>query len=100
MATLHVSWITSTGGSSVDPGQSINDIVSAESVTTSGTSAKSGARPSNATHAICSSVDSAHYVTNAGLSVDAAATNSVYIASGLYHVFAVNKDQKIAAITA
>jgi len=100
MATLHVAWITSTGGSQIDPGQCINNIVSAETVTTSASSAKSGARPDLATHAVVSATDSAHYVTNAGLSVDAAATNSVWIASGGYHVFSVNKDQKIAAITA
>jgi hypothetical protein len=99
MATLHVAWITSTGGSQSDPGQCISDIISAETVTTSGTSAKSGVRPSNATHAVVSATDAAHYVTNAGLSADAAATNSVWIASGGYHVFAVNRDQKIAART-
>ncbi len=99
MATLHVAWISSSGGSQMDPGQCINDIASCEAVTTSGTSAKSGVRPASASHAICSAVDSAHYVTNFGLNVDASAINGVFIASGSYHVFAVNKDQKIAAIT-
>jgi hypothetical protein len=99
MATLHVAWIRSSFGGGGEPGQCINDIVSSENVTTSGTTARSGVRPANATHAVVTSVDSNHYVSNAGLTATIAATNSVVIMSGGFHAFAVGSGEKVAAVT-
>jgi hypothetical protein len=99
MATLHVAWIRSSSGGGSDPGQCIDDIVSSENVTTSGTTARSGVKPANATHALVTSIDSDHYVTNAGLTATAAATNTVVIKSGSFHAFRVGSGEKIAAVT-
>lgn len=101
MSTLHISWIVSDAPGGNDPGAMINDIVTSESVTTSGTSAQSGTRPAVATHALCSSIDAAHYVTPYGVSIDAAAANeSIYIPTGQFRVIRVPQSGKVAAITA
>lgn len=99
MATLHVAWIVTHEAAGEDPGAVVNDIISSEAVTTSGASAQSGTKPDGATHALCRSLDSAHYVTNKGLTASALVTNSVSVANGGYVVLRVPKGGRVAAIT-
>ena len=99
MATLHVAWITTQAAGGKDPGAVVNEIISAEAVTTSATSAKTGARPEGATHAFVRCLDSAHYVTNRGKTENASATNSISVADGGYVAIQVPKGGQIAAIT-
>lgn len=90
MATLYVSWI---GGVS---NNCAREPIKSETVTTSGTSAQSGANPSGAIVQLFS--DAAHYV-DVGSDPTATAANGVYVpASTLYHI-AVPDGVKIAAIT-
>ncbi|WP_298966155.1 hypothetical protein [uncultured Roseibium sp.] len=99
MATLHVAWITAQAAAGRDPGAIVNEIVSAEEVTTSLSSAISGIRPDKATHAFVRCLDSAHYVTNKGHIEDASASNSISVADGGFLAIQVPKNGRIAAIT-
>lgn len=66
MTTLHVAWIKTSAPAGANPGGIIEQVVSAEAVTTStGASAKSGYKPAAATHALVTSIDSNHYVVAA-----------------------------------
>ena len=100
MATLHIAWILSSNDDrSGDPGACIDNIISAEALTTSGTSANAAAKPAAATHAVVTSLDANHYVAPyAGAA--ATATNSVLIMSGSYHVFKMYGTQVLSAKTA
>jgi hypothetical protein len=90
MATLYVSWL---GGAvlncAVDP-------IKSETVTTSGTSAQSGANPGARVAQLRS--DAAHYVTTGG-DPTATAGKSVYVPANETYYLAVGSNQKIAAIT-
>lgn len=90
MATLYVSWI---GGVVSNCAQ---EPVKSETVTTSGTSAQSGANPAGAVVQLFS--DAAHYV-DVGSDPTATAANGVYVpANQVYHL-SVPNGAKIAAIT-
>ena len=99
MATLHIAWITTHEAAGSDPGAVVNEIISSEALTTSGASAKSGVKPDGATHALCRSLDSSHYITPEGATQDALVTNSVSVANGGYIVTRMKKGGQIAAIT-
>mgnify|MGYP003501548516 CR=1 FL=1 len=99
MSSLHVTWIQSSGGNAVSPGAMINDIISGEIVTTSGTAATSGVKPNGATHAIVTAIDANHYVTPRGLSVVAALGTGVPVILGSFHCMAVPDSGKISAVT-
>ena len=97
MATLHVTWIKTAEGRGDNPGGVIDDIISAEAITTSGSAAASSAKPALATHAICVSYDDNHYV-NQGPGNTAAVGTGVLIPTGMFQVLRVEKGNKISAI--
>lgn len=97
MATLYVSYF-----GSVDK-HCAGDPIKSETVTTSGTSAASGAIP-DGTSIIKIQSDAAHYVTIGLSTPTAAATNSAYVGAGevfwLRTASSTRAAQKVAAITA
>ena len=90
MATLYVSWI---GG--VSEGVAFGPVKS-ETVTTSGTSAKSGANP--ACKIVRLHSDAAHYVA-VGDEPTATSANGVYVPANIPFDLAITNGKKIAAIT-
>lgn len=94
MATLYVSYL---GG--VQYGVA-KEPISAVTVTTSTTTAKTAAAaPDNAGIAVVVS-DTAHYVnTGPQASVTAAASNSIYVPANVERHFAINPGDGVAAIT-
>lgn len=94
MATMYVSYLGGVQfGVAKEP-------ISATTITTSGTTAKTGsAAPDAASIAIVIS-DAAHYVnTGPQASVTAAASNGIYVPANVERHFAINPGDGIAAIT-
>jgi len=94
MATLYVSYL---GGVQYDVAK---DPISATTITTSGTTAKTGAAaPASAAIAVVVS-DAAHYVnTGPQATVTAAASSGVYVPANIERHIAINPGDGIAAIT-
>ena len=90
MATLYVSWL---GGVSKGVGLSP---VKSETVTTSATSAQSGANPAAEVVQLFST--GAHYVA-VGTEPTATTANGVYVPANTLYNLAVPNGRKIAAIT-
>jgi hypothetical protein len=99
MSTLHVAWVFISSPAFGNAPGTVQNILSAEEVATSSTSAQSGAAPTGATHARVASVDADHYVCMPAASPTAAASNSVYVPSGGTELLPVSPGQKIAAKT-
>jgi len=100
MSNMHVAWIKTEPPGGSNPGATIDDVVSAQLVTTSTSSAASNPRPATATHAIVTAVDADLYVTNGGASVEAGPTTGVFILTGSWHCFRVDHNGRIAGIQA
>lgn len=94
MATMYVSYL---GGVAYGVGK---EPIACVTITTSGTTAKTAAAaPENATIAVIFS-DAAHYVnTGPQASVDAAATNGIYVPANVERHLVINRGDGIAAIT-
>lgn len=94
MATMYVSYLGGVQfGVAKDP-------VSATTITTSGTTAKTGAAaPADAMIAVVVS-DTAHYVnTGPQATVEAAASNGMYVPANVERHIAINPGDGVAAIT-
>lgn len=90
MASLYVSWIGDvTNGIGSSP-------MGSEVVTTSGTSAQSGANPAGEAVQLFS--DAAHYVA-VGDNPTATAGNGIYVPANQAFYLAIGNGKKIAAIT-
>ena len=97
MAKLHVAFIRITIPSD-NKDVTISDILSDETLTTSTSNVQSSAAPAGTTHAVCTSLDAIHRVSEGGSGPDVTSDPAIAIPVGNFHMVPCLGGEKVAAV--